>query len=235
MICSRCHLENLGGQDYFSIPGMLTVPTPNLTRGAGGVGAFYTDEDWVRAVRHGVGSDGRGLFFMTSTAYQHLSEEDLGALIAYIKSKPPVDNELPERRFALVGRLMMGTPMTPPLAAELIDHASPSPPAPQPGVTAAYGEYLSRTCTECHGESLNGIPFGPPGQEILSPNLTPGGELVAWSEGDFIRTMRTGKRPDNRLLNAEMPWKFYGKMTDDELKAVWLYLHSLPALAHGDK
>jgi cytochrome c553 len=82
-ICKRCHGDNLGGKVEFAIPGLLTIPNPNLTAGAGGVGTFYTDEDWVRAIRHGVGHDGRALFFMTSQAFYYWSDEDLGALIAY--------------------------------------------------------------------------------------------------------------------------------------------------------
>jgi len=233
-ICTGCHTENLGGQLEFAVPGMLSIPTPNLTSGAGGVGSFYTDEDWVRANRHGVGHDGRGLFIMASKAYHYLSDEDLGALIAYLKSVPPVDNQLSERRIKPLGRLMMAAGMFPPLSADQIDHTRPPPASPEPGVTAAYGQYLTRTCTECHGADLNGMPFGPPGQEVPSPNLTPGGELVAWSEQDFFTTIRTGRTPSGRQLNEEMPWKYYGQMTDDELRAVWLYLQSLPALEQGE-
>jgi len=64
-------------------------------------------------------------------------------------------------------------------------------------------------------------------------NLTPGGEVGFWSEGQFIATMRTGVTPGGHRLIEFMPWKYFGEMTDDELKAVWLYLQSLPALEHG--
>ena len=163
----------------------------------------------------------------------HLSAEDLGALIAYLKSVPPVDNELAERRIEPLGRLMMAVGMFPSLAVDQIDHTSPLPDAPEPGITIAYGEYLSRTCTECHGVNLNGKPFGPPGQEIPSPNLTPGGELASWSEQDFLITMRTGVMPSGQRLKEDMPWKYFGQMSDDELRAIWLYLKSLPALEQG--
>jgi mono/diheme cytochrome c family protein len=232
-ICTRCHTENLSGELSFVVPGMVSIPTPNLTAGAGGVGGFYTDEDWVRAVRHGVGHDGRGLFIMPSSTFHYLGDEDLGALIAYVKSLPPADNVLPERRIEPIGRLMMAAGMFPPLAVDQIDHTSPPPAVPEQGVTAAYGGYLSRTCTECHGADLNGKPFGPPGQEVPTPNLTPGGEMASWSEEDFFTTMRTGVTPGGGQLNEEMPWKYFGQMSDDELRAVWLYLKSLPALEQG--
>ncbi len=233
-MCTSCHSENTAGKVEFAIPGMLTIPTPNLTSGAGGVGSFYTDADWVRAIRHGVGHDGRALFIMPSKSFYYLGDEDLGALIAYLKSLPPMDNELPERRVELVGRLMGGAGMFPPSAVDQINHTDPRPAAPEPGVTIAYGEYLTRTCTECHGANLNGAPFGPPGEEVPSPNLTPGGELAAWSEAEFFTTMRSGLTPGGRQLNADMPWPYFGQMSDEELRAVWLYLQSLPALKQGD-
>ena len=229
-ICTRCHSDNLGGQVTFTIPGMLNIPTPNLTSGAGGVGAAYRDDDYVRAVRHGVGRDGRALFIMPAKVFHYLNDEDLGAIIAYVKSLHPVDNTLPQRRIELIGRLMLGAGFFPPFSADQIDHFSPPRSVPAPGVTAAYGQYLAHICTECHGANLNGAPFGPPGQEVLTPNLTPGGELSAWSEGGFINTMRTGVTPSGHQLDQEMPWKNIGQMTDDELRALWMYLQSLPDL-----
>lgn len=232
-MCASCHGQNFGGTVEFAIPGLLTVPTPNLTSGAGGVGGAYSDEDWVRAIRHGVGSDGRALMIMPSSAFHSLGDADLGALIAYLKSLPPVDSSLPERRIEPMARLMAALGMFPPPAVDHIDHAAAPPAAPEQGVTAAYGEYLTRTCTECHGAELNGKPFGPPGQEVPTPNLTPGGELVSWSEEQFINVMRTGVTPAGRPLSEEMPWRAFGQMTDDELRAVWLYLQSRPALPQG--
>lgn len=166
-LCKRCHTENLSGQVYFEALGLVSIPTPNLTSGEGGVGSFYTDQDWVRAIRHGVGNDGRALFLMLSNAYQYLGEEDLSALIAYLKSIPPVDNKLPERRIEPLGNLMMGAGLFPPFPADQIDHARPVPVQPQPGATAAYGEYLSHICTGCHGTNFNGAPLGPLARKFL--------------------------------------------------------------------
>ena len=148
LLCKYCHGDNLSGKLEFEVPGMLRIPTPNLTSGAGGVGSFYTDKDWVRAIRHSVGHDGRALFIMMSNQYHHLGDEDVSALIAYLKSLPPADHKLPERRFEPIGKLMMGAGLLPPFAADQIDYASPAPAQPEPDVTVAYGEYLSRTCTE---------------------------------------------------------------------------------------
>ena len=101
-------------------------------------------------------------------------------------------------------------------------------------MTDAYGEYLAHICTVCHGVNLNGAPFGPPGQEVVTPNLTPGGELATWSEEGFINALRTGVTPSGEMLEKkEMPWESFGQMTDGELKALWMYLQSLPAKEQG--
>ena len=86
-------------------------------------------------------------------------------------------------------------------------------------------------CRSCHGPKLNGGPFPDPSITKISPNLTPGGELAAWTEADFMNTLRTGKTPGGHELDPElMPWKEFGQFYDDELKAVFMYLQSLPKL-----
>jgi mono/diheme cytochrome c family protein len=86
-------------------------------------------------------------------------------------------------------------------------------------------------CRLCHGQELNGGPFPDPTVTKISPNLTPGGELAFWSEEDFIKAIRTGVTPGGHELDPEfMPWKDYGKFYDDELKAIYAYLKTLPEL-----
>jgi len=235
-ICRMCHTDALSGQSV-SVPALMTFSVANLTGGAGGVGATNTDADWVRAIRHGVGRDGRGLSLMPSQIWYYLSDEDLGALIAYLKTLPPVDNEMPPTDLGPLGRVMLPLGLLPPEivpSALVIDHDGPRPVAPQPGVTIEYGQYLAQICTVCHGQSLNGQTIQIEGPPILTPNLTPGGEMGFWSEENFIATLRTGVTPNGHQLKEEvMPWKYFGQMTDDELKAVWMYLQSLPALPQG--
>jgi len=234
-MCQDCHTDNFSGQAD-SVPGLITLAIPNLTPGLGGVGATNTDEDWVRAIRHGVGHDGRGLVLMPSRVWYYLSDEDLGALIAYLKSLPPVDHQVPLTDLGPLGRVMMALGQLPPEATvpdvTVIDHDGPRPVAPQPGVTVEYGQYLALPCALCHGASFNGQTIRIDA-EYLAPNLTPGGELHAWSEEDFMVTLRTGVTPNGHQLKSVMPWKYFGQMTDDELKALWMYLQSLPALPQG--
>lgn len=235
-MCRYCHMEALSG-DFETVPGLITLSFPNLTPGAGGVGATNTDEDWLRAIRHGVGHDGRGLILMPSRVWYSLSDEDLGALVAYLKSLPPVDNELPSTAPGPLGRVMLALGQLPPEATTpdviVIDHDGPRPVAPKPAVTVEYGKYLASTCTLCHGSSLNGQTISEGGPDYLAPNLTPGGEVAFWSEEQFFATLRTGVAPSGHKLKDVMPWKYFGQMTDEELKAVWLYLQALPALEQG--
>src|SRR5512138_3776991 len=126
-MCQDCHGKDLSGQSD-SVPGLITLAFPNLTPGVGGVGATNTDEDWVRAIRHGVGHDGRGLILMPSRVWYYLSDDDLADIIAYLKSLPPVDNELPKTELGPLGRVMMTLGKLPPEATApdvtVIDHNS---------------------------------------------------------------------------------------------------------------
>lgn len=221
--CTECHVANFAGQVWDDGPLVGKLVVKNLTAGKGGIGSSYTDVDWVRALRHGVGPNGKSLLIMPSNLYYRFSDTDLGAIIAYLKQIPPVDNQLQETTIGPMARMfILQDPSI--LPAQVIDHSGPRPPDPQPGVTTAYGEYLATVCIICHGENLAGEEGAGGGL-----NLTPAGDLGDWTEEDFINTLRTGNTPEGEVLDEElMPWKSLGKMTDDELKAIWLYLRSIP-------
>jgi mono/diheme cytochrome c family protein len=221
--CADCHAQNLAGQvfDDGLFIGRLSVP--NLTSGAGGIKPSFVDTDWVRAIRHGVDPEGKPLLDMPSNFYYNYSDADLGAMIAYLKSLPPVDNEQPDIYIGPMARLfILQDPSL--IPAQVIDHAGPRPPAPEPGVTVEYGRYLALVCQFCHGEDLSGS--AEPGAGL---NLTPAGNLGNWSEADFIHAIRTGVTPEGRQLDPTlMPWDRLAQLSDEELKAIWLYLQSLP-------
>lgn len=230
--CIDCHGQDFGGAKVIDDPAVGVMWGPNLTGGQGGLAAGFNDEDWVRAIRHGVAKDGRPLVLMPSIEYAHFSDDDLGALIAYLKTLPKVDRERVALTVGPVARaLMLAGEIK--LAAEHIDHAGLRPPTVIPGVTVDYGRYLAVGCTGCHGEQFAGgrIPGAPPDWP-LARNLTPAGDLARWSEQDFLRVLETGVRPDGKQLNPVMPLAF-GKMTDTEKQALWMYLKTLPAVATG--
>ena len=231
-------IPHMEGFVYLDDPAMGKVIASNLTPGKGGVGASYKDQDWVRAIRHGIRPDGTPLLFMPSTEFYFLSNRDLGAVIAYIKSAPPVDHEQPRSSLSMTGRMIMVLlPSFTFIPAELIPHEAPRPIAPEPGVTPAYGEYLTQSCKVCHGLTMSGGPIpGFPSSWPPALNLTfgEGSSLPTWTEENFITAIRTGVTPDGRELRAKyMPWRSYKFMSEDELKAVWVYLQSLPKKDYG--
>jgi mono/diheme cytochrome c family protein len=225
-ICTSCHGEDLSGQAMLDDPAIGTIYTANIT----GLGATRSDADLLRAIRHGVAPDGRQLFIMPAEVFIHFSAEDLGAIIAYLKTVPRVDEERPKPQLAPMGRILLALGMFGQVfPAEYIDHSQPFPTMPQIGANAEYGEYISGLCASCHGANLSGAQPGDPNSPP-APDLTPGGELMAWSESDFIQTLRTGVTPSGHTLNEEfMPWQAIGKLDDDELSGIWMYLNSLPA------
>jgi mono/diheme cytochrome c family protein len=230
--CIGCHGDNLSGGPFVEFPfGYLDAK--NLTSGKGGAGTEFADQDWVRAIRHGVNPEGQSLLVMPSTAFWHFSDEDLGAIIAYLKSLPPVDKETREPKFNLLGKALMGAGVFDKgvLIAKYIDHQT-RPVAPSALVSIDYGNYVVNVsgCVDCHGETLSGGKSADPAAKP-APNLTPGGELILWKEEDFIKALRTGVIPTGRQLDpAQMPWEHYKYFSDDEMKAIFLYLQSLPKL-----
>jgi cytochrome c553 len=87
-------------------------------------------------------------------------------------------------------------------------------------------------CRTCHGQNLSGGKHPDPSVATRVPNITPGGEPGYWTEEQFLTAIRTGSVPGGHQLNPKlMPWQTYRHLTDDELKAIWLYLQSLPKLA----
>ena len=233
--CAACHGTDLGGTPFFESPLLGKVYAANLTAGEGGVGGAYSDEDWVRAIRHGVRPDGSPMLGMPSWNFSHYDDEALGAIIAYIQSMPPVDRPPEPNRLSTVAWMMMGAGMLGEYSVEMIDHTQDFNDAPAPGRNAVYGKHLVTVggCHDCHGEGLSGGSAAP--GEPYAPDLTTAGDLGDWSEDDFFTALRTGVRPGGQQLDGEaMPWQIVGQMTDEELGAIWLYLQSLPAVAEGE-
>jgi mono/diheme cytochrome c family protein len=221
--CRDCHGKDLGGHQVFD-GGFLIgrVRGPNLTSGKGGAGARYSDADWVRALKHGLRQEGTPLIFMPSGAFSKLPASDMGAIIAYMKTVPPVDREMPGVAAGPLGRLIvLQEPNYVP--ARIIDHAKPLAAA-APVDLVARGEQLASIagCRSCHSSDLVGGQGPDPG----AANLTPVG-IGGWTKEDFFRTLRTGRTPDNRALAESMP-RALGNMSDEELDAIWAYLETVP-------
>lgn len=230
--CVLCHEEDMGGKVIWDNPlGRFTAP--NLTSGKGGVGGELTVDDYVRAVRHGVGRDRQPLFYMAAEFFYEMTDADLAALIAWVRSLPPVDRELPPFELRRASRKFWLQGNFPDLVhAHLVDHQAPHPGGPPPGVTVEYGRYLIRvaSCRACHGEELAGHPNQAYSRH--APPLAAGSRVSLWTAQDFIRAMRTGDAPGGYKISPEyMNLEYTAQLTDDELTAMWMYLKSLPARA----
>jgi len=229
--CAQCHGKDLGGVDgWFKMEGIADIDTSNLTTGSGGVGSVYTsDADYVWVIRHGIGTDGKPTFMPAVLAYQNMSDEDPGAVIAYLRDASPVDRAT-EGAFDVMGKIMLGAGMFGNLPVEEVSHAA-HVTAPAASVTVEYGEYLATLgdCSSCHGVDYAGGAFPDPAITLPVPNITPAGNIGAWTEDEFITAMRTGVTPEGKpLVPTLMPFGAIGKMTDEELKAVYLFLKSQP-------
>jgi mono/diheme cytochrome c family protein len=223
--CQSCHGPDLTGAEVFSDPVIGSIYASNLT----GLGASRTSDELVLAIRHGLAPDGRQLIVMPAETFIHLSAEDLGAIIAYLQSLPRSGGDPVAAQLTVLGRALLSAGVFGDLfPAEYIDHGQPFPAMPEIGANAAYGEYLSRSCLSCHGQNLGGGASLEPGAPP-APDLTPSGVLSQWTEDAFVRALQTGMTPDGRLLDANyMPWTSLRKLDDAELRALWLYLESLP-------
>jgi mono/diheme cytochrome c family protein len=225
--CLNCHGDNLAGKVFVDNPVMGRIYSANLTRGKGGIGGEYSDLDYVRSIRHGIGRDGRPLLAMPVDAFVHMSDADLASVIAYLKTVPAVDAAVPTKKVGPLARVLYLATDFPLIPAENIAHDQPRPAEVPRGVTREYGNYLATIggCKSCHLPDLNGgVPIEG---NVMAANLTPTG-IGNWTEADFIKALRTGIRPDGRVLSAVMPWPYIRHMTDDELRALWIYLRSLP-------
>lgn len=201
-LCTQCHAPNMAGKVVVD-QAWGKVVAPDLTRG--GLGATLSDKDYVRAIRYGVAQSGQQLLIMPTDNYYYISDIDLASIVAYLRSLPAVANALPPSEIHNLGRVLFVTGQLDLLPGASIDRNAPRPQPPAPGLTPAYGAYLSELagCRGCHKV---GVPVG------------------SLSETDFVQLMRTGRRADGRILDTSMPWPYYAQMTDLELRAIWTFL-----------
>ncbi len=235
--CAECHGANGAGKTVIKEGGMLVV-APNITAGANGVTGGYQVVDWVRAVRHGVKPNGNPVMMMPSEDYNRLTDDDMGALVAYLQRMPPVsgrraliDVPVPVKVFYAFGVIQD--------AAEKIDHALPPAKPVMVGITPEYGAYVANSCIGCHGTQLSGgkIPGGAPTWPAAS-NLTPGkgSAMTRYTTPEqFIAMLRTGNRPDGSRINPAMPFGSLGQMHEVDLRALYAYLKTVPPRDAGQR
>lgn len=220
--CSDCHGERGEGRVVFDVPPAKVVAS-NLT--PAGPGRYYDRDAFGRAIRHGVGHDGRPLRFMPIGDYAELGDADTAALAAYLLSLSHVEHDPGQTRIRPLGHLLHLFGQLELVPARHVDHRPRERVAPAVAATVDYGAYVARTCSGCHGSDYRGgrVPGTPPDLPAASDLTT----LHAWQADDFVRLMREGVRPDSSLVHPLMPWQAFRTMTDVELSALWLYFQSL--------
>jgi len=246
--CFLCHSDgdwSRGGQpaagrkgagrvwtDYTTLPFMVS---PNITPDPESGAGTWTDDMLARAIREGVGHDGRALFFMPWEAFRVMSDEDLASVVVYLRSIPPVRMRRPKME------------LPPPIKASLKPEVLTAP-VPQPVFSTAVerGKYLVTIaqCESCHSaydgqqRPIPGMKFGGglhlqgSWGEVVTPNITSDPSGISYYTPDlFVQVIRTGAVVA-RKLNPVMPWSYFRNMTDADLKAIFAYLRSVPPVKH---
>ncbi len=239
-ICVSCHSQSnqlpLAGSNFakkFDFPPLGTLYAPNLTP-SGNI-KDWTDGEVIRAIREGVDQNDRSLLVMPVANFRNMSDEDVQAIVAYLRSQPATGGPSPKNQFNILGAIFMNLSDFR-TAQQAVGHVTASITG-----TPAYGEYMVDIlgCRDCHGAQLqgkveNGQPGPPPG-----PNLTQ--IIPQWTEEEFMAFFNTGTLPGGGQVpiltlksgfsEPRMPWQVVrAATTDDELRAMFSYLHSLPPL-----
>lgn len=220
MGCLDCHGANLQGRMFDDMPGVVKLYGPNLTL----VAANASDADLDRAIRHGVGSDGRPLWVMPSATFAHLSDAETADLIAFLRSMPAGGPPQPRLQVGPVGRVGVLLGKFEPEVAAI--KAQRNVALPDLGPEHAQGRALARACVECHGATLGGAQGGP----LNTPDLA---IAAAYDPEDFATFMKTGKAAGGRELKlmSETARARFSDFSPQEVAALHGYLKARAASA----
>ncbi len=242
-VCGHCHAADRKNPDGPLSGGMEfrnwrigTARASNLTPDPETGLGNWSEAEIVRAIRNGQRKDGRLLApVMPYEWFHEMSDADALAVARYLKSLPPVRNDVkqsPSFAFKL-GKIFFLRPLP--------DVAVPTPPKSD---AVKYGQYLTRVglCADCHTQRVGllqkadksrlfgGMENPPAGFPVQPPNITPDPQwgIGKWTEGDFVKAIRTGVPPAGGMLHPFMPWRQLQRMTDEDLHAIWTYLRTVP-------
>jgi mono/diheme cytochrome c family protein len=206
-----------------------TIVAPNITQDSETGSATWTDDQLARAIREGIKHDDSTLFpMMPYEAYRTLADEDLASVVVYLRSVAPVRNVLPPSKINFpVNYLVRGAP----------EPVTEAVHGPSMSDTIAQGKYLATLGCGCHTvvdkqPFAGGEHFKGPWGEVTSANITPDATGIDYySETGFIAALRTGY-VGARTLSSIMPFSDFKNLTDDDLKAIFAYLRTLPPIRH---
>lgn len=250
--CANCHtpastealVESgeeapLSGGRVFDLP-IGKLYAKNITPDSTGIGAM-TDAEFARALRYGLRKNGQALFdFMP---FHNTSDEDISAILSFLRSQPPVNNKVPENEMNLIGRAVKAFVMKP------VGPTGDVPVAVTRDTSIAYGKYIANNVANCRGchtnrDLMTGAFIGPDyagglafddetdsgTYTLTTPNLTPDitGRITGWTQEQFIQRFRTGKL----IQQSHMPWGPFSRMSDNDLKAIYNFLQTIPPIAN---
>lgn len=229
--CRSCHGVDLAGKVFFDDPNIGVLPSSNLTRAKGSETETYTNQDFVRAIRHGLNKSGNKLMIMPCKSISHLSDKDLGSLIAFINTLPKVEKTFEKRKFTYMAQVMAGAGLFGDMFHyDLIDHENTKNiPSVAIGPTVEYGSYLVNIhgCNDCHKKDLKGGKSPDPVSPLV-PDISLTGNFGKWTLEQFTNVFRTGTTPEGKALQSEfMPFAGLGAHSDEEIEAVYKYIKSL--------
>lgn len=254
-LCTDCHsardparwsmpvLEGTHGQGGMEFGAELGIPgrlyAPNITPAALG---DWTDGEILRAMTEGASKDGRALFpLMPYKAFANLCEEDAAALVRYVRTLQPIENQVPKSSLDFPLNLIVRTMPAP---------AKLSKSCAEPTSEVERGKRLVALagCAECHSPSEMGRPLDglllaggvefplPGGGVVRSANLTPDPitGIGAWTREMFVSRFKLAGRPEDARpigagqMNTIMPWTQFSGMTEEDLGAIYDYLRTVP-------
>jgi cytochrome c553 len=219
-----CHGDELNGGVFIDEPMLARVVAPNLTQ----IASRYSDAELELVIRHGVRRNGRSTLGMPSSMFYHLSDEDLGAIIAFIRAAPITEGPATQISLGPLARLGLVLGKYNPQAEE-IDHEAPRLAVKDTTDHLVFGRYLALTsCSECHGMDLRG------GSDRNTPHLA---IAAAYSDDAFVHLMRTGTAMGDRELRlmSDVARNRFAHFTDGEIRALHDYLRKLGPAAAGNR
>lgn len=215
--CTSCHGERLQGLNMIDAPPVARLNAPNLPL----LAASATDQQLAQGIRQGIGADGRTLWIMPSPQYSRLTDNEVAALIAYIRSLPVKPGQVAAPRFGPIGHFLVATGKFRPAPLKVAEFNARLPA--DLGAATVRGRYLAASrCSDCHGRALEG-------HEMEDGHVTPDLAIAAAYDLDQFKTfLHTGKAPGGRELPmmSEIARKDFAVLNDQEISDLHAYLRA---------
>lgn len=239
--CGFCHGETAtpssvlaGGQVFYDKFG--PVSAANITPAKTGIG-LWRDSEVLRALRASINKEGNWLSLDAHQGFEWMADEDALAIIAYVRSLPPIEKDISRRELSFIDRNTLGFFESRQEVKGFVPRIDKREPLP-------YGQYLVdhvARCTACHnapGSLIEGEAYLAGGKNIqrgdstkVAPGITSSRVygIGDWDADAIKQYLKTGSGPDGRTSDPEFcPWQFYAHGSDEDLSAIAAYLRTVP-------